>query len=640
MRPGTLAEVLPPRLKAIKDQSLFATGFMLAVALWLAGCSHPIGAQRVSGRASYQQLERSALDGSHCSSDTEVVLHRYDLTKQFAQHPAEALRILHQQALIDDRRDLLFALAELNFLQAEHLQRSVRHSEPRQTPDYFLSSAIYAYLFLLGEGREPPPGAFDRRFRVACDLYNRAVAQGFATVSATNRVVRMASGFRELPPGRVEVKFSKDRFKWTLDEMDVFLPADEFALRGLSVRDRRAGLGSPLIVAGKILDPKRYPRRFPATLFLRVTGNLRAWSEGRLSVSLELFSTHEQRTVNVGGHEIPLEADTTAPLAYAMNDTLIWKLAMAQFFSSEERIRSSIYFSQPYVRGLIPVVFVHGTVSSPIWWAEMWNTLRTDAVLRDRFQFWFFSYNTGNPVTFSANRLRAELTRKVRQLDPEGKDPALRHMVVIGHSQGGLLTKLTVTETGDRLWHTVSTNDLSALHVSPELSRALRTNFFFSPLPFVQRVVFVATPHRGTSLATSFRGKVVRMFMSVSRKLLAASGHWVPPGEQVEVNQAIRNDVPTSLDGMSPKNKWLLELAEIPPAAGVKAHSIVALKGNDQPPNGGDGVVTYTSAHVPYVESELVVRSDHSCQNKPATIEEVRRILLCHLKETKLSPGP
>ena len=34
----------------------------------------------------------------------------------------------------------------------------------------------------------------------------------------------------------------------------------------------------------------------------------------------------------------------------------------------------------------------------------------------------------------------------VQQLDPEGREPALRRMVVIGHSQGGLLTKLTAID--------------------------------------------------------------------------------------------------------------------------------------------------------------------------------------------------
>ena len=58
-------------------------------------------------------------------------------------------------------------------------------------------------------------------------------------------------------------------------------------------------------------------------------------------------------------------------------------------------------------------------------------------------------------------------------------------------------------------------------------------------------------------------------------------------------------------------------------------------QGNDQPPNGADGVVKYTSAHVDYAESEFIVRSGHSCQDNPLTIEEVRRILLENLEDRK-----
>src|SRR5262249_48656528 len=93
--------------------------------------------------------------------------------------------------------------------------------------------------------------------------------------------------------------------------------------------------------------------------------------------------------------------------------------------------------------------------------------------------------------------------------------------------------------------------------------------------------------------------------------------------------------VPSSLDSMSPNNPWLLALADLPVVAEVKAHSIIAIKGHSQPPEGSDGVVKYESAHVPYVESEFIVHSSHSCQDKPATIEEVRRILLEHLAETQ-----
>jgi hypothetical protein len=45
------------------------------------------------------------------------------------------------------------------------------------------------------------------------------------------------------------------------------------------------------------------------------------------------------------------------------------------------------------------------------------------------------------------------------------------------------------------------------------------------------------------------------------------------------------------------------------------------------------GVVRYSSALIDGVASELIVRSSHSAQAVPETIEEVRRILYEHLEQ-------
>jgi hypothetical protein len=53
---------------------------------------------------------------------------------------------------------------------------------------------------------------------------------------------------------------------------------------------------------------------------------------------------------------------------------------------------------------------------------------------------------------------------------------------------------------------------------------------------------------------------------------------------------------------------------------------------DDQRAEWNDGVVTYASAHLNGVTSELIVHSSHWIQSEPQTIEEVRRILLQNLK--------
>jgi pimeloyl-ACP methyl ester carboxylesterase len=604
-------------------------GCLLIALAALAGCVTPIGADKVSARRAYEHLHQNALNSSRCSADTIRVLQRYDLDEAFKKDPDATLEKLQAIACTDDRRDLLYALSELNYQNADRQRRSVKPGVPRLARNSYFTSAIYAYLYLFGEGKEAPPSPFDLRVRVAGDLYNWGLAQGL--IVNTNAQVEMESGPRHTPPGLVEVQFTQPNFPWDLSQIKKFYSADEFIVRGLSTRNRTSGLGAPLIAVTGKFGPFKEERTGPATVFLRVAGNIQDWSAGKLSATLELYSAFDATNVDVNGISVPLQTDTTAPIAQGLNNSPIWGLGLAQFFSAAQDYKTGIRLMQPYSPGRIPVVFVHGTASSPVWWAEMWNTLRDDPVIREHYQFWMFNYASGNPITYSAGILRNALMNQVKIYDPEGKDPALQHMVVIGHSQGGLLAKLTATDTGDKLWNVFFKTNIDALDIDVPTRELLRTNFFFKPLPCVSRVIFVATPHRGSYQNTSFVQRFLNRFISFPRDLMDASANLLQLNDKVKLPKSVRKGVPSSLNGMATDNPFMLTLADIPVAPGIKCNSIIAIKGNDQPPQGEDGVVKYTSAHVDYAESEFIVRSGHSCQGNPLTIEEVRRILLKNL---------
>jgi hypothetical protein len=223
----------------------------------------------------------------------------------------------------------------------------------------------------------------------------------------------------------------------------------------------------------------------------------------------------------------------------------------------------------------------------------------------------------------------------VQRLDPQGTNTALRQMVIIGHSQGGLLTKGTVVETGDKIWRVLSTNRLEDLKLSDQRRAEVRRFVFFEPLPFVQRVVFIATPHRGSYLSGGFARGLAHRLVSLPSTLVAKGKDVMSLTEGSEAGKFFRGKMPTSLDGMSPKNPGLLVMADIPVVPSVKAHSIIPVLGEGDPRQGRDGVVAYQSAHVDYVVSELIVRSGHSCLNQPTAIEEVRRILYEHLHDRR-----
>jgi hypothetical protein len=208
-------------------------------------------------------------------------------------------------------------------------------------------------------------------------------------------------------------------------------------------------------------------------------------------------------------------------------------------------------------------------------------------------------------------------------------------MVVIGHSQGGLLTKMTAIDSGSRLWYPDFKEPLDSLDVSAQTRALLRRTRFFTPLPFVKRVVFLATPHRGSELTVGRIAKWLAGFIQVPVAAADAAADIVTRNrDALALSEAdSKPRVLTSLDSMNPHNEFLRTLADIPVAPGVVANSIIAVKGSGPVEDGEDGVVAYRSAHLDDVESELVIRSGHSLQDQPETVEEVRRILLLHARD-------
>ena len=238
-----------------------------------------------------------------------------------------------------------------------------------------------------------------------------------------------------------------ETFNWKIGQFSSFLPADNYEVFGFTVRNRTPGLGLPLIaVINQSVDAPN-GGALPMTALLRLNGGLKELDSGKATAALEFYSAYDQSEVTINGRTVPLETDSTAPLAYRLNRSDVWNIGLRRFVTGG-RIDNSLLLIQPYEPGRIPVVFVHGTASSPVWWAEMLNTLRSDPVIRNRFQFWFFQYNSSQAILLSAAELREALTDMVKTLDPQGKDPALRQMVVVGHSQGGLLTKMSAAAPG------------------------------------------------------------------------------------------------------------------------------------------------------------------------------------------------
>ena len=621
----------------------------LLLAFSLFGCITPIGVRKVPTDITYRENTANAIGSNALSYGTQIVLYRFDLLERFDKDPAGVIALLHEKASKDPRRDLRFALAEMSFAYARKLEkRGIFFPNWAEPYDYYLLSAVYSYYYLFGESGKELSDPYDRRFQTAVDLYNRALGKGLATGKEGKLVLQ--DEIRQLPVGNLEISVKWKVPLWPQEDFEDFLPADDYTVYGFSIRARTPGVGMPLIASHK--KTPEYPGgpAIPLTAFLRVPGDVQDFNDKTVAASLEIYSGYKETTVVANGQKVPLETDTTTPLAYRLSDDYLWRqLGPRRFiFGGEEKPK--LIMVQPLSPGRIPVVLIHGTASSPLWWAEMFNTLISDPVLQDRFQFWFYMYNSSIRVPESAAAMRDILTATVKRLDPDGKDPTLHEMVLIGHSQGGLLTKMSVVNTGDTLWKALSKVSLEDLNAKPDVKKRLQKDFFIEPLPFVKRVVFISTPHRGSFRASSWVRSILRRIVTLPGDILSTNPkEYFNVLEQFNIPSDMRTQVLTSVDSMSPENPVLKVMADIPVASGIKANSIIAVLGEGDPAKGNDGVVAYSSAHIEGVESEFIVRDQHSCQGNPLVIEEVRRILLAHLasiqqstpvSENKEAPAP
>lgn len=600
----------------------------LVIALFGAfGCATPVGVKCSSEEAVYRQLTASALTGEQPSSYSMQFLERLSLSDQYEKDPKRVLAQLHKELGGLDEHDRLFALSELSYACAVK-----KHEQ-----SYFLAAAVYAYLFLFPDDAGKAPIPHDPRLRLAMDLYNSSINAGLRNPAGDE--VDLSGGRLVLPFGSLDLSTEPSGFFYGGYALAHFVSIADLEVRGFRNRYRKPGIGAPLSARverteGRVADKWIAPRsKVPVTAFVRFDQPRSALSTGELTGRIELYNVDEIPSVTLGGHSVPLEFDPSAALAYQLEGSPVWDFEIAGFRRGDfnlfgEKAEGDLIFSNPYHPGKIPVVFVHGTASSPARWAEMVNEFLGDSRIAGRYQFWFFIYNSGNPIALSAMHLRESLEQAFKELDPGGSDAALRQMVVIGHSQGGLLTKMTVVNSGTRFWENISKEPFEQADISTEAKDLLRRSIFVEPLPFVNRVIFIATPHRGSFLSGSIIGKIGRRLIRLPATVTKVGVEIVKLNPVGAARTAIR--IPTSIENMDWSNPFLRTLESLPIAEGVQVNSIIPVKGDGPPEKGDDGVVRYTSAHIEPVESELVVRSAHSTQSNPNTIEEVRRILYRH----------
>jgi len=602
----------------------------LLTALLLAACSAPVKVERVSLRTTYEQLNRTALSSDQLSETTRIVLRRAALLDAFNSDPEAAMSLLRARAIAAGMHwPDLYALAEMSYSQGRGAK-----SKPM-----LLASALYAYAVLFPAGNADKPSPFSAQFRHATDFYNLALTEVLSRDEAEDSA-NLEGGRYPLPFGTVDVAIDQRSLQFAGRTMTSFVPTMNLVVEGFKNDYRSSGIGAPL-AAG--LAPALQPDdglvlsrslRIPVSAVLQMIDPRRQLSGSALTARLAVYSIYDTDSIRIGGQEVPLEYDQTAVRALFTTNEKLWSRELPGLLNNAlpnpnaPDAKDHLFALEPHRRGRIPVVLVHGTASSPIRWGDMVNDLLEDKEIRDHYEFWFFTYNTGNPIPISADLLRNSLEDAVKSLGGVQSDPALGRMVIIGHSQGGLLAKLVSIDSGTKIWDALSNKPLAQLPVKPETRVLLQESLFVHPLPFVETVIFIATPHGGSYQASLTVAGLFSRLVTLPLTIADAAADVLTNGADALKPNADRRAF-DSINDMSPGNPEMEAIRAIPIAPCIHAHSIIPTLQDGPLDTRDDGVVKYKSAHLDGVGSELVIEhQDHSTQSNPLAVLEVRRILM------------
>lgn len=462
----------------------------------------------------------------------------------------------------------------------------------------------------------------------AQESYNNAVAILFDQIRCgtgewQTRAEKIGTTLAKPSPGDQDIALT-----------DALFPANTVKIHRRERHQTLPGIGVPAVSwkatspvgvpRQKYLPPNGEPR--PITAFLDFSTPTPEWHFALRWV---------KDKIPVGKTSHSLAADWTAPIDFFwfmsdLDDLRIQNVILPERITEETKL----YFIQPYNPDKIPIVMVHGLASSPDVYREIINDLSSEPWFRERYQIWLYNYPTGVPWLYNAMNFRKIMAEAGKFARTQGHDSNLKKTVILSHSMGGLLARAAVTPPRTTLYDAHFSTPLDQLNVKAETKTLIREAMLYQPLTDVERVVFMAVPHRGSPLASlrgsRFLSSLIRLPKTLTVGLLEVAVNSLNDGiDSATAGENIPK--PTSISTLNPGSRSFKGLANMPLPQSISFHSIIGDKGHGDTPESSDGVVPYWSSHIEPVSSERIVPSNHTVPFHPETSAEIRKILLLHL---------
>lgn len=629
---------------------------LLCAALLLTGCAG-VTVGSISPSEYLAQRRGDVLITGKLSTSAEEVLRVIgsDADQCTANGPACRHALADSTGLSDEQR--LSALSEVWLqvaLATGKASGGAAGPSAPETIEAYLETARHAYAYLFFTARKPRDRAFEDRQTQVRDYYNYAVQQAitglFSRYRQSGRVGDDAlPRVPQVGAWRIDTDLSALELRPDDPVPQELIPAASLTFSGLRNTYRRDGFGAELVVAtnqpassppsplpadSKTGDdtPPYSEMPFPGlTALLRFEGADLRQVLATHTARIVVFDPYRTSTTRLAEQDVPLAANFTSGYGLWLARSDFARQALRSLFGSADGLtKPRIYLMQPYDPNRRTVIMLHGLASSPEAWINVANEVLGDETLRRRYQIWQVYYPTNAPLAINNFAIRQAITETLAHFDPTGKAEASRNITLIGHSMGGVLSRLLVSSSGDKLWDTLLASYPMQGAQQQRMEQRLAPYLRFEPLPQVSDAIFIASPHKGTPFANNRIARWVANLITlpvamlgqlndVSRELMR-----IAPGKQ-DIGPL---RIPNSIDNLSDRDAFVQMSSGLPMNPRVRFHSII---GNDTPgvvqALSSDGIVPYESAHLEGAASELVIPSAHSVQENPLAILEIRRIL-------------
>ena len=630
-----------------------------AVDVTLANERNSIVTQKKLSEASLNVLSMSGKEAKICmQSPNECIadLHKIpQIQDEQLLSTASELYLAKAMSLSDSSECKISKLSKHKPADEQKLIQQNYESCLDQKLEALDKSIRYSYAYLFKTSRQPQERLFDNRQVQIRDFYNQALTQLVSGHSLRNPSTNLTP----------TIKIGKSTY--TIDiqayqrlqnmKLEKFISSYNMNFSGLRAINRRDGFGSDFVAVfpstdsssqenkyilnplthdyPKGINPNIHKARYLAATIIAQPKKSNATIEDVLTnpnFEIKVYDPYSVEKVEIAGKPYSLAANFSAPYGLWLAENNLGAAAYLTLIDRDQHLAMPhLYMLEPYNPNKKIIVLVHGLASSPEAWIAVTNDIMGDAILREHYQVWQIFYSTNMPILESRFQIYALLKQAFGSLNP--KDAAAQDAVLIGHSMGGIISRLLVSDAdiSKQALELMNNRQQTRLRKHPVIGERLK----MKPIENFDRAIFLAAPHRGTDYADRWFTLAARKIIKIPATFLTTLADTLTSYD-VDLKDFVKtltNDViQNGPSDLSKKSKFMELTASIPPEKGLVFHSIMGnITKSDDPNVITDGIVPYKSAHLDGAVSEKIFTGGHSIQETPEAVLELRRILRQHL---------